>query len=158
MTIFDLRCDRCAAPLIGLAGWRESAGASGAHEGVRFEYDPGHPAMADNSGLLCVACWSAATTALGRPGGLRCAECGVELAGQPLLRVGRHGSLDRWHLCREHAVRWLNHLRTVEPKLDLATFVLPEPEPAPALDDRAGAWVQVRLRGPEGAGGPPAKP
>jgi hypothetical protein len=43
----------------------------------------------------------------------------------PFLVVSGGGDLAGWQLCTAHALDFLNSLRTVEPKLDPATFRLP---------------------------------
>ena len=126
MTVFDLCCDRCAAPLVGPAV-AEEAGPYG----VGFTYHPGDPERRDDSGLLCAGCWSALRQWLGDGRGTgHCALCRAELEPARSLHVRRTGELLAWQLCADHAVAFLNSLRTVEPKLDPATFRLAADWPA----------------------------
>ena len=141
MTIYDLRCDRCGLGLIGPAGPAGAADTTGADSatgigsaaggpgaarlGVRFRYNPGDPRLGDDAGLVCGPCWLAMTAAWSPPGATTCRVCDEDLTGRPCLFVWRFGELLSWQLCRRHAVRFLNELRTVEPKLDERTFVLP---------------------------------
>jgi hypothetical protein len=121
VTIYDLRCDRCDRALVGPA---TSTLAPGAH-GVRFRYHPGAPELGDDAGLLCQACWAAHTEWFGAPVLGRCSRCGTDLRAAPALVVSGEGDLAGWQLCTAHALDFLNSLRTVEPKLDPATFRLP---------------------------------
>lgn len=131
MTVADLRCDRCGAPLAGPEGIE---GASG-RLGVRFTYHPGAPALKDDSGLVCRECWREVVEWLGAPAGAteRCVRCGDALHDGRLVLV-RPGELLAWFLCRNDAVELLNGLRTVEPKLDAETFRFPMRSPS----DEAG--------------------
>lgn len=139
MTIYDLRCDRCGISLIGLAGGgaptNEPADACSmsvgrseqppaGQRGVRFRYHPPDRSLGDDAGLVCMACWERLT---GRwsVSPLQCAACGVDLADAPCVSVLPYGELLAWRLCRLDAVTFLNQLRTVEPKLDQDTFVIP---------------------------------
>jgi hypothetical protein len=121
MTISNLRCDICGVLLPGLS---TEFGGSPAR-GVRFSYHPGDPALRDDSGVLCGECWSAWTEPLGKPRARVCAACGTAVARTSSLHVRRSDSRETWQLCRTHAVDLLNRLRTVDPKLDPATFQLP---------------------------------
>lgn len=121
MTIFDLRCDRCGTPLAGLVG----GDGSGPNQAVRFRYHPGRKDLADDAGMLCRACWSNAVAWFGPPGADRCSRCGRELRYEPSLYVNEAGDSVGWRLCRDDALEFLNSLRTVEPKLEASSFVLP---------------------------------
>jgi hypothetical protein len=129
VTVFDLRCDRCGTMLLGPA---EDADPSGPL-GIRFLYHPGDFFLKDDSGMLCGPCWSGLTQWLGaeRPEG-SCAVCHVVLEHALSLHLHRSNDPYGWQLCKPHAVEFLNGLRTVEPKLDPATFTL------------AGDWKQGR--------------
>lgn len=118
----DLRCDRCGAALAGPSG----SAATHGRLGVRFTYHPGAPALKDDAGLMCEACWSEVLAWLGTPGGSgdRCTRCREALDDGRLV-VLRQGELVSWSLCRTDAVGFLNGLRTVDPKLDDATFRFP---------------------------------
>ncbi len=59
------------------------------------------------------------------PGADRCSRCGRELRDEPSLYVNEAGDSVGWRLCRDDALEFLNSLRTVEPKLDASSFVLP---------------------------------
>lgn len=133
MTVFDLRCDDCGAFLAGPG----DDDATGGPFGIRFLYHPGDFLLKDDSGLLCQGCWGRARAWLGeeRPEG-RCAVCVEPVEHAHSLHVHRSGDPLGWQLCRAHAVEFLNRLRTVEPKLDPATFTL------------AGDWKD-RRGGPE---------
>jgi len=121
MTVADLRCDRCGAPLAGPEGIE---GASG-RLGVRFTYHPGAPELKDDSGLACTDCWRDIVEWLGAPASTdRCVRCGDPLQDGRLVVV-RPGELLAWFLCRSDAVTFLNGLRTVDPKLDAETFRFP---------------------------------
>ena len=93
--------------------------------GVRFSYHPGDPAMRDDSGTLCGACWSNWTASLGEHRNRVCATCGTGLRRRSSLFLRRIGEHDNWQLCAPHAADLLNCLRTVEPKLDRESFRLP---------------------------------
>lgn len=124
VTITDLRCDWCGSFLAGLEGTTPGTGPLA----VRFTYHPGELALKDDSGTLCEACWAEATAWLAdptTPAGT-CTVCGANLETGRLV-VFRPGELAAWSICRTDAVGFLNHLRTVEPKLDPSTFVLPGP-------------------------------
>lgn len=121
MTVFDVRCDLCGTFLAGPAGPGRETGPYG----VRFSYHPGDASRRDDSGLLCATCWEETRVWLGaerRPG--RCARDGTAVEVAASLHVGRAGELAGWQLCRSCAVAFLNRLRTVEPKLDVAHFTL----------------------------------
>lgn len=122
MTVFDTRCDRCGTYLVGPGA--DDAEGEGPY-GIRFLYHPGNFLLKDDSGLLCQGCWVAAQEWLGgeRPEN-RCARCGESVEHARSLHLHRAGDPTAWQLCRLHAVEFLNHLRTVEPKLDLDTFSL----------------------------------
>ena len=114
MTVSDLSCDICGRYLPGPSS------------GVRFVYHPGVPELRDDSGLACAACWDGVTRGLdpAAPAG-RCAACGDLAARRQSLHLRRFDDPRSWRLCRGHAVAFLNSLRTVEPKLDPATFRFP---------------------------------
>lgn len=113
MTVFDVRCDRCG---------KELAHPSDA---IRFLYHPGDLLMKDDSGLLCRACWRGALTWLGIEQQENvCARCGIPVEHSRSVHLQRSGESEGWQLCREHAVEFLNHLRTVEPKLSVETLSL----------------------------------
>ncbi len=116
MTINDLRCDVCGRVLPGPGS------------GVRFGYHPGVPELRDSSGLACTTCWNEATVELDLSARSRCAACGQPVTRQQSLHVRNLADPRSWQLCAGDAVRFLNRLRTVEPKLDLATFRFPYAE------------------------------
>lgn len=122
MTVADLRCDRCGAALAGPVGLPSAEGRLG----VRFAYHPGVPELKDDSGLMCEPCWAELAEWLGPPPRSMeaCARCQAGLEGGTLI-VSRPGEFVAWPLCRDDAVAFLNGLRTVEPKLDPATFAFP---------------------------------
>jgi hypothetical protein len=111
MTVFDVRCDRCGIEL------------SRPTEAVRFLYHPGDLVLKDDSGLLCRSCWRAALSWLGveQPENA-CARCGTPVEQAGSVHVARSGEQEDWQLCAEHAVQFLNQLRTVEPKLTVDTL------------------------------------
>ena len=111
MTVFDMRCDRCGTELPVPT------------DAVRFIYHPGDILLKDDSGLLCRSCWRAALGWLGveQPENL-CARCGVALEHSRSVHLQRSGDEGGWQLCPEHAVAFLNQLRTVEPKLSVETL------------------------------------
>ena len=114
MTIYDLSCDVCGRPLAGPG------------TGVRFVYHPGVPELRDDAGLACHSCWAAITGTFGEmnaPG--RCAACGQPVTRRRSLHLRRFENPSPWRLCPSHAVGFLNSLRTVEPKIDPATFRFP---------------------------------
>lgn len=118
MTIFDMRCDRCARGITGPSRPFEP----GSHRGVRFAYHPGDESFADNSPLVCVPCWKEIDAWLGAdPSTTTCAVCGEQTESSLHVQAGDA----EWLLCVTHAVEFLNTLLTVEPKLDPTTFVLP---------------------------------
>jgi hypothetical protein len=120
MTIYDLRCDICGR-LIPLPAY-----------GVRFSYHPGRADLRDDSGLACAQCWMAAVRDLGEPGGgSACAACGTAVSRSASLHLRRSGEPASWRLCAADAAAFLNRLRTVEPKLDPATFRFPARERRP---------------------------
>lgn len=126
MTIYDLRCDRCDGVLVGPAAPMSGGGP----RGVRFRYQPAAaPGLGDDAGLLCEACWRDCTTWFGTPAIGRCSRCGADLRTAPALVVSGAGDLGGPLLCATHALEFLNSLRTVEPKLDPETFLLPVAEP-----------------------------
>ncbi len=113
MSVFDVRCDRCGREL------------TSPHGAIRFLYHPGDMVMKDDSGLLCRSCWRAALGWLGveqQPN--VCARCEMAVEPSRSLHLLRSGDAEGWQLCREHAVEFLNHLRTVEPKLSVETLSL----------------------------------
>jgi hypothetical protein len=114
VTINDLSCDVCGHLLPRPAS------------GVRFVYHPGVPELRDDAGLACRACWEAITAELGTVAAARgCAACGAPVTRRQSLHVRRFDDPRSWRLCAGHAVSFLNSLRTVEPKLDPATFRFP---------------------------------
>jgi hypothetical protein len=122
MTVTDLRCDLCGALLSGLIDWTEELPLAG----VRFTYHPGDPGMRDDSGTACASCWARWTEPLGSPRSRRCAVCGLQVRRTGSLHVRRKDAAGNgWQLCPPHAARFLNSLRTVQPKLDPASFRLP---------------------------------
>ena len=118
VTINDLSCDVCGCFLPGPAA------------GVRFVYHPGVPELRDDAGLACQACWALITTSFDMPAGPSwCAACGEPVTRRQSLHVRRFTDPRSWRLCAAHAVGFLNSLRTVEPKLDPATFRFPAARP-----------------------------
>jgi hypothetical protein len=117
MSIVDLRCDLCGRFLAGPA------------EGVRFVYHPGVPELRDDSGLTCEPCWTALVRDFDTTASTRCAACARPVQRGECLHVRRHDVPGSWRLCRDHAVGFLNSLRTVDPKFDAATFRLPGEAP-----------------------------
>ena len=131
MTISDLRCDMCDALLPGLiAGSRDRPA-----RGVRFSYHPGDPALRDDSGVLCGACWSTGRTGSDIPRARVCAVCGTPVARTSSLHLRRLDTRETWQLCAPHAADLLNRLRTVQPKFDRATFQLPLDRPEQRSSD-----------------------
>jgi hypothetical protein len=130
MSINDLHCDRCGRLLTGLAAGSvaaqrlSSTSLPDSGTGVRFGYHPGNPALRDESGLLCGSCWREWTSGLATGTG-RCARCGDTVTRDRSLFLRELGARSGWQLCPQDAARQLNGLRTVEPKLDPATFALP---------------------------------
>lgn len=114
MTITDLRCDVCGRFLPGPA------------DGVRFVYYPGTAELRDDSGMACAACWDGLTDGLDVAASTRCAACDGPAPRGRSLHVRRFTDPGTWRLCAAHAVRFLNALATVEPKLDPATFRFPD--------------------------------
>ena len=114
MTVFDVRCDRCGIEL------------ARPNEAVRFVYHPGDLLLKDDSGLLCRSCWRAAIGWLGieQPEN-QCVRCGTPVEHAGSVHILRSGETAGWQLCPEHAVAFLNQLRTVEPKLSVETLSLP---------------------------------
>jgi hypothetical protein len=132
MTVNDLRCDICGRMLTGLSGATAgpatpAAGSPrpGIREGVRFVYHPGRPELRDASGLACAPCWEEAVRAFGDPAASECAACRTVVTRLGSLHLRRYDNPQAWRLCPPHAVEFLNRLRTVEPKLDPATFRFP---------------------------------
>jgi ribosomal protein S27E len=113
MTINDLCCDVCGRLLTDPRG------------GVRFVYHPGRPELRDSSGLVCQACWDDAVRTFGDPVTRHCASCGTPVSRLGSLHLRRYDNPQSWRLCASDAVGFLNRLRTVEPKLDPATFRFP---------------------------------
>ena len=113
MSIHDLRCDMCGRYLPGPAA------------GVRFAYHPGLPELRDDSGVTCRACWDALTHGLSLTATGKCAACGEPAPRRQSLHVRRFSDPGSWRLCARDAVGFLNSLRTVQPKLDPATFRFP---------------------------------
>jgi hypothetical protein len=118
MSVYDLNCDVCGRFLAG-------PGA-----GVRFVYHPGLPELRDDSGLACGTCWDALSRGLdpAAPPG-RCAACGEPVTRRQSLHLRLFNDPRSWRLCLRHTVGFLNSLRTVEPKLDPATFRFPAAGP-----------------------------
>lgn len=103
-------------------------GLPGRPDGVRFVYHPGRPELRDTSGLACQACWDEAVRPFGGQQGQaagRCAACGTPVGRLESLHLRRYDDPRAWRLCAPDAVDFLNRLRTVEPKLDPATFRFP---------------------------------
>ena len=126
MTIADLHCDGCGRMLAGLA----STDADADTTGLRFVYHPGRADLRDDSGLLCGRCWADTVAWFGAEailGPAPCPRCDAPPSDEPRLHVSLLHDLRAWQLCRRDAVAFLNRLRTVEPKLDPETFVLPAP-------------------------------
>jgi hypothetical protein len=119
VTVADLHCDLCGAFLSGppaLDGPGRSA--------VRFLYHPGNFLLKDDSGLMCSACWQRTTDELGDRKLGHCCMCGIEVEHARSLHLHESGDPLPWQLCAADGVRFLNQLRTVEPKLDPETFSL----------------------------------
>lgn len=145
MTINDLCCDICGRFLTGLAtpadgpvptvpplprtgeaGHGARVDSQRRHQaGVRFAYHPGKPELRDTSGLACEACWGDAVRLLADQAPGRCAVCGTPVSRLGSLHLRRYQHPRAWRLCAAHAVDFLNRLRTVQPKLDPATFRFP---------------------------------
>lgn len=121
----NLRCDRCALPVSGLVDPEAAASDARPGLGVRFSYHPGDVSLVDDSGLVCRSCWQEWTGPLGDPESFVCAICSRRLAREESLFLRPVGAQVAWQLCAPHAVDQLNQLRTVEPKLDRASFRLP---------------------------------
>lgn len=113
MSISDLCCDFCGRYLTGPA------------QGTRFVFHPGVPDLRDDSGLACLSCWDFATAGLDLTATGKCAACAAPAPRRQSLHVRRHEQPGSWRLCAADAVGFLNSLRTVEPKLDAATFRFP---------------------------------
>lgn len=127
MTIADLRCDGCGRPLAGLASDVDAVVDT---TGLRFVYHPGRADLRDDAGLLCGQCWADTVAWFGveaHLGPAPCPRCELPPDGEPRLHVSLLHDLHAWQLCTRDAVAFLNRLRTVEPKLDPETFVLPAP-------------------------------
>jgi hypothetical protein len=118
----DLRCDACGRGLMGIAAPGSAAGGLA----VRFTYHPGDPRMRDDSGTLCAPCWADGTAELGAAEPQICAVCGTGLTRRSSLHLRRLDVVGpAWQLCGPDAARWLNRLRTVDPKFDPDQFLLP---------------------------------
>lgn len=114
VTAADLRCDVCGIPV------------AGPESSVRFVYHPGDNRLRDDSGLLCDACWRRVTQVMDPAHPPRaCAVCGVALVRGQGLFLRRFDEATPWELCRDHAVAFLNTLRTLPEKLDPTTFRFP---------------------------------
>jgi hypothetical protein len=92
---------------------------------VRFSYHPGDVALQDSGGLACPDCWLAWTAWLGGYEAGRCSVCGAECGRWQAMHLRRVGAEEHWRLCAPHTAEFLNRLRSVEPKLDPASFRLP---------------------------------
>lgn len=113
MTVFDVLCDRCGVALTSPT------------DAIRFLYHPGDLVLKDDSGLLCRSCWRAALTWLGVEQRENvCARCQTPVEHLRSLHIQRTGESEGWQLCAEHAVQFLNQLRTTEPKLTVETLAL----------------------------------
>lgn len=123
MTINDLHCDFCGQIMSGPA------------EGVRFTYHPGVPELRDDSNLACLRCWESAEQDLAAAVPGECARCGTPVHRRASLHLRRYRQSGSWQLCAEHAVSFLNALRTVEPKLDVRTFRFPAATREPAAGE-----------------------
>jgi len=119
VTVYDLNCDVCGRLVPGPGS------------AVRFVYHPGVPELRDNSGLACAACWDVIIRGLDltAPAG-RCAACADPAGRRQSLHLRRFDDPRTWRLCRRDAVAFLNALRTVQPKLDPATFRFPAEGPS----------------------------
>ena len=113
MTTNDLRCDRCGRVIAGPG------------DGVRFVHHPGIPELRDDTGLACPTCWETLTSGFGDAGSGRCAACGAVAPRRESLHLRPFTEHASWRLCHADTVGFLNELRTVEPKLDPATFRFP---------------------------------
>ena len=114
MTISNMSCDLCGRFIEGPAA------------GIRFVYHPGAAELRDDSGLTCVACWEAVELRFHiEADGSRFAACDEPVPWRRSLHVRRADVPGSWRLCAGHAVEFLNSLRTVQPKLDAATFRFP---------------------------------
>src|SRR5260370_528470 len=92
---------------------------------LRFLCHPGALLVKAGSGLLCRSCWRAALGWLGVEQQVNvCARCGIPVEHARSVHVQRSGESEGWQLCPEHAVEFLNQLRTVEPKLSVETLSL----------------------------------
>lgn len=125
MTISDLHCDVCKTFVPGLTGSSDPVDEPGPAGGVRFVYHPGRPQFRDTSGLMCGRCWAEAEQWLGARRSRQCAVCGAAVERHSSLHVHRFDEASAWRLCAQHSVEFLNRLRTVQPKLDPATFRFP---------------------------------
>lgn len=103
----------------------------GPHAGIRFVYHPGAAELRDDSGLACVPCWDTVERPLDLSVTGRCAACAEPAPWRASLHVHRSDVPGSWRLCTRHAVGFLNALRTVQPKLDAATFRFPRAGQAP---------------------------
>lgn len=123
MTTANLCCDRCGQALAG-PSW--AGQDTSERTGVSMTYHPGDPRLGDNSGLVCQPCREVMTAPLdpARPMNV-CAACGVQVHRVTSLHVSFGGDPNHWQLCHEHAVGFLNALRTVEPKLSRQDFRFP---------------------------------
>lgn len=88
-------------------------------------YNPGVPELRDDSCMACENCWASLTDGLDLTPASHCAACGEDAPRKGSLHVRRFSEPGSWRLCATDAVRFLNSLRTVEPKLDPATFRFP---------------------------------
>jgi ribosomal protein L37E len=120
MTVTDMRCDRCGIFLVGPAGPDAVPGRSAR----RFLYHPGDFHLRDDSGLFCDRCADGMREILGEHRKAHCATCGVPVERERSLYFYVGGDDKPWQLCAPHAAELLNTLRTVDPKLDPASFTL----------------------------------
>jgi len=117
MTISNMSCDICGRFIEGPAS------------GIRFVFHPGAAELRDDSGLTCVPCWEAVESRVDVTATGRCAACNEPVPWRRSLHVRRADTPGSWRLCASHAVAFLNSLRTVQPKLDIAEFRFPAAGP-----------------------------
>ena len=113
MTVFDVRCDRCGKEL------------TSPNDAIRFLYHPGDLVLKDDSGLLCRSCWRAALGWMGvEQRENACARCGIAVEHSRSVHSSAAESPRAGSSAAQHAVEFLNQLRTVEPKLSVETLSL----------------------------------